>query len=147
MSNTTDVSKLDDLIVTTIDSVKGYAHAAEQAEAARYADLFRTLAGERQDVVATLQAYSRTLGGTPNDFGSAAATLHRGFESLRHALGGGDTAIVKEIDRGETYLKEEYERALRDTAISPETRSVIERAFAVVQRGHADAVGLIGVAA
>jgi uncharacterized protein (TIGR02284 family) len=147
MSTNTDIAKLDDLIVTTIDSVKGYQHSADHADAGHYADLFRDLATERADVVATLQAQSRTLGGTPNDFGSAAATLHRRFEDLRRVLGGGDAAIVKEIARGETYLEEEFDRALRDTAISPETRAVIERCHATVQRGHALATSRIGVAA
>lgn len=136
MSDNTDISKLDDLIVTTIDSVKGYEHSAEHAAAARYADQFRALAAERKQVVASLQARSRALGGTPNDFGSAAATVHRGFEDLRRALGGGDEAIVKEIERGEDYLKEEFERALRDDAISPETRAVIQDNFTIVKRGH-----------
>jgi uncharacterized protein (TIGR02284 family) len=136
MSDNTDISKLDDLIVTTIDSVKGYEHSAEHAEAARYADLFRRLASERRDVVAGLQARSRALGGTPNEFGSAAGTLHRGFESLRRALGGGDEAIVKEVERGEDYLKEEFERALGDDAISTETRAIIDGCYTTVKRGH-----------
>jgi len=136
MSNNTDISKLDDLIVTTIDSVKGYDHSADHANAARYAGMFRELATERRDVVLTLQTQSRALGGTPSDFGSAAATLHRRFEDLRRALGGGDEVIVKEIERGEDYLKEEYERALRDTAISAETRAIMDRCYATVKRGH-----------
>ena len=136
MSVNTDVSKLDDLIVTTIDSVKGYDHSAGHADAARYADMFRTLAAERREVVATLQNQSRTLGGTPSDFGSAAATLHRRFEDLRHALGGGDEAIVKEVERGEDYLVEEFTRALDDTAISPKTRAVIDGCYATVKKGH-----------
>ena len=136
MSVNTDISKLDDLIVTTIDSVKGYDHAADTAAAAKYAEVFRALVTERRDVVAALQAQSRALGGTPSDFGSAAGTLHRRFEDLRRALGGGDEAIVKEVERGEDYLKEEYERALSDTAISPETRAIIDRCYATVKRGH-----------
>ena len=136
MSDNTDISKLDDLVVTTIDSVKGYEHSAEHAAAARFADKFRALAAERKEVVATLQGRSRALGGTPNDFGSAAGTLHRGFEDLRRALGGGDEALVKEIERGEDYLKEEFERALHDEAISPETRTVIQGCDTVVKRGH-----------
>jgi uncharacterized protein (TIGR02284 family) len=136
MSENTDISKLDDLIVTTIDSVKGYEHSAEHAEAARYSAMFRSLASDRRDVVSILQSRSRALGGTPSDFGSAAATLHRRFEDLRRALGGGDEAIVKEIERGEDYLKEEFERALRDDAISPETRAVVDRCYATVKHGH-----------
>lgn len=136
MSANTDISKLDDLIVTTVDSIKGYDQAADHAVEPRYAEMFRALLAERRDVVSTLQGQSRSLGGTPSEFGSAAGTLHRWFEDLRRALGGGDTAIVKEVERGEDYLKEEFERALRDTAISDETRAVIDRCYTTVKRGH-----------
>jgi len=143
MSINTDISKLDDLIVTTIDSVKGYEQSADHAEAARYAGLFRELAAERREVVLNLQTQSRALGGTPSDFGSAAATLHRRFEDLRRVLGGGDEAIVKEIERGENYLAEEFERTLRMDAVSPETRAIIDGCYATVKRGH-ERVGLLG---
>ena len=43
MSEMHDTSKLDDLIVTLIDSVKGYEHSAEKAEAARYRDFFLSI--------------------------------------------------------------------------------------------------------
>ena len=136
MSENTDISKLDDLIVTTIDSVKGYDHSAEHANAARYSEMFGGLASDRREVVSILQNRSRTLGGAPSDFGSAAATLHRRFEDLRRALGGGDEVIIKEIERGEDYLKEEFERVLRDEAVSPESRAVVDRCYAAVKRGH-----------
>ncbi|MEO9131570.1 MAG: PA2169 family four-helix-bundle protein [Sphingomonas sp.] len=136
MSDNTDVSKLDDLIVTTIDSIKGYEHSAEHADAERYAEMFKRLAAARREVVLTLQDQSRALGGTPSDFGSASATLHRRFEDLRRVLGGGDEVIVKEIERGEDYLKEEFERAMRDENISAATRSIIDGCFVTVKRGH-----------
>lgn len=136
MSHNHDVSKLDDLIVTTIDSVKGYELSAEKAEGSRFASFFTEMAAERRQVVATLQAESRRLGGTPNDFGSAAATIHRTWESLRNALGGGDSAIIKEIERGEDYLKEEFERVLDDERMSPETKAVVSDCYGSVRRGH-----------
>lgn len=136
MSQNHDVSKLDDLIVTTIDSVKGYERSAEIATEPRYVQLFRDLASERRQMVADLQAESRRRGGTPNDFGSAAATIHRRWEDLRAALGGGDAAIVSEIERGEDYLKEEFERALNDEHIDPETHAVIAQCYGSVRRGH-----------
>ena len=118
MTTNHDVSKLDDLIITTIDSIKGYEHSAEHADAQRYAGFFRAMAGERRGVVEALQAQSVALGGTPADYGSTAATIHRRWEDLRHVLGGGDAALVKEVERGEDYLKEEYERALADERTS-----------------------------
>lgn len=136
MSINTDISKLDDLIVTTIDSIRGYENSADHADAGRYADFFRSMAGERRNVVARLQTASRGLGGTPAEYGSTAATLHRRWEDLRHALGGGDAALVKEVERGEDYLKEEFERALGDDSISAATRAVIAECFESVLHGH-----------
>ena len=136
MSNTTDVSKLDDLIVTTIDSVKGYEASAELAEAGTYVSFFTEMAQERRQVVAALQQTSRALGGTPSDFGSAAATIHRRWEDLRHAFGGGDASVIKAVEAGEDYLKEEYERALNDENISAPTRAIIAQNFESVRKGH-----------
>ena len=136
MTTNHDVSKLDDLIITTIDSIKGYEHSAEHADARRYAGFFRAMAGERRGVVELLQAQSVKLGGTPADYGSTAATIHRRWEDLRHVLGGGDAALVKEVERGEDYLKEEYERAIADERTSPETMAVMREAYESVLRGH-----------
>jgi len=83
-----------------------------------------------------LQEQSRALGGEPSDFGSAAATIHRRFEDLRLAMGGSDAAIVKEIERGENYLKEEFERALKDDEISMATRATIDRCYQIVVAGR-----------
>ena len=139
MSANHDIAKLDDLIVTTIDSIRGYEHSAEKAPESRYAPFFERMAIERRAVVADLQAQSRALGGTPADYGSAAAHIHRLFESLRAALGGGDAALIAEVERGEDYLKEEYERVLKDERTSAATLAVVRAAFASVQRGHDEA--------
>jgi uncharacterized protein (TIGR02284 family) len=142
MSANHDIAKLDDLIVTTIDSIRGDEHSAEKAPESRYAPFFERMAIERRSVVAELQARSQALGGTPADYGSAAARVHRLFESLREALGGGDEALLAEIERGEDYLKEEYARVLKDGRTSPETLAVVRAAFASVQRGHDEASAL-----
>lgn len=136
MSNNTDIAKLDDLIVTTIDSIKGYEHSAEHSESDRYTEFFTSMASERRRVVDALSARSLELGGTPADYGSVAATVHRRIEDLRLALGGGDHAILSEIERGEDYLKEEFERAIADEHISPATNAVIRTCFDSVIRGH-----------
>lgn len=139
MSTNTDLAKLDDLITTTLDSVKGYEHSAEKDPDSAYADFFRRMAAERQTVVATLQARSTALGGSPTERTSAAGAIHRRWEDLRAALGGGDKALLQEIERGEDYLKEEYERALGDTHISEGTIAVIRSCYESVRRGHDEA--------
>ena len=139
MSDNHDVSKLDDLIITLIDSIKGYDHSAEKAEAARYKGFFLEMAQDRRTAVSRLQETSRALGGTPADYGSASGTLHRRAEDLRVALGGGDKAIIKEVERGEDYLKEEFERVLNDERLSPEAMAAVRDAYESVRRGHDEA--------
>lgn len=136
MSDTTDIAKLDDLIVTTTDSVRGYEYSAEHAEARRYATFFAEMAEARLGVVARLQEASRALGGTPAEYGSFAGTVHRRIEAFRRVLGGGDEAVLSEIERGEDYLREEFERAIGDENISEPTRAVMRRCFDSVMRGH-----------
>jgi uncharacterized protein (TIGR02284 family) len=136
MSTNHDVSKLDDLITTTLDSVKGFEHSLEASPDSRYATFFRDMASERREVVARLQAHSRSLGGTPTEQSSVAGTLHRRWEDLRAALGGGDAAVIREVERGEDYLKEEYDRALADQRMSPETLDLIRACYQSVRRGH-----------
>lgn len=142
MSTNHDVSKLDDLIVTTIDSIRGYEHSAEHADAGRYAAFFRDMAAERRRVVDALSEKSRELGGTPADYGSTAATIHRRWEDLRRAFGGGDAAILSEIERGEDYLKEEFDRVLNDERMSEGARAVVRQCYESVRRGHDSARAL-----
>ena len=136
MSANTDTSKLDDLIHTVIDSIRGFERSAEDAPDGRFASFFREMAAERREVVARLQAQSRALGGSPTEQGSIAGTLHRRWEDLRAALGGGDKAVIQEVERGEDYLKEEFERAMNDDNVSAETRAVIRGCYDSVRRGH-----------
>ena len=136
MADMHDTAKLDDLIVTTIDSVRGYENAANHAQAGRYADFFREMAAERRKVVDELSAESRALGGTPAEYGSTAATIHRRWEDLRTALGGGDKAILAEIERGEDYLMEEWNRVLDDERMSAEALAVVRPCFESIRRGH-----------
>lgn len=137
MSTNHVLSKLDDLITTLIDSAKGYEHSADKVKSPRFDDLFRDLAAERRAAVALLQARSRALGGSPNTFGSVAGTVHRRIEDLHVALGGGDKAIVQAIDRGEDYLREEFDRVIKDDGIDAETLVIVRQAHESVIHGQA----------
>ena len=56
-----EISTLNTLIATLIDSITGYEDAASNSEAGRFQQLFRERAGERQRVVEELRA-----GGEPD---------------------------------------------------------------------------------
>lgn len=138
MAHDHDISVLNNLITTTIDSANGFEKSAEEAEAGRFEQLFREFGRERQQVVSRLQEAVRALGGTPNDDGSLTADLHRRWIDLRTTItsGNGDQAVIEEVERGEDYLKGKYEEALKDTELSTATIEVIRTAYQSVRAGH-----------
>lgn len=132
-----DISVLNSLIETTLDSVDGYRRSAEEATNSRFASEFLARANERQQVVSELQNEVRRLGGNPEDDGSVLAAAHRAFLTIRdRATGSDDHAVLAEVDRGESYLNGKWETALEDDDLSPETRSVIIRNYESVRSGH-----------
>jgi len=136
MDNSHDISVLNGLIETTLDSVKGFSDAAEDSEGT-YTPFFREMAQERSGVASRLQSLVAGLGGDPEQHSSFGAAAHRGFMNLKEALmGTNDKAVIEEVERGEDYLKTKYETALADTELSPETRQAIEQAFQSVRKGH-----------
>ena len=132
-----DISTLNSLIKTTIDSVNGYQESAEAVENERFRSMFTELAQDRQQVVPKLQAEVSRLGGNPEDDGSAAAAMHRGWVDLKSAITGrDDKAIINEVERGEDYIKEKFETAMNSGDLSPECRSVVQQCYESVRRGH-----------
>ena len=132
-----DIGVLNSLITTTIDSANGFERSAEDADAARFVEMFREFAQERRQVVGRLQERVRALGGTPTDDGSLKADLHRRWVDLRDAISsGGDQEVIEEVERGEDYLKSKYDSALEDRELSPETLAVIREAYQSVRAGH-----------
>jgi uncharacterized protein (TIGR02284 family) len=132
-----EISTLNTLIATTIDSVTGYEDAAAHSEAGRFQQLFRDRANERQQIVEDLRAEVRRLGGNPEDDGSFMGKTHQRFLDLKAAITGRDEkAIINEVERGEDYLKEKFETALNSEDLSGECRAVVERAYQSVRSGH-----------
>ena len=132
-----EISTLNTLIATTIDSVTGYENSAKDIANQRFAEIFRERANERQQVVEQLRAEVRRLGGNPEDDGSFMGKTHQRFEDMKAAITGQDEkAIINEVERGEDYLKEKFETVLNSDALSGESRSVVERCYQSVRSGH-----------
>jgi len=132
-----EISTLNTLIATTIDSVTGYGNSAKDIGNQRFAEIFRERANERQQVVEQLRAEVRRLGGNPEDDGSFMGKTHQRFEDMKAAITGQDEkAIINEVERGEDYLKEKFETVLNSDALSGESRSVVERCYQSVRSGH-----------
>ncbi|MES2120614.1 MAG: PA2169 family four-helix-bundle protein [Pseudomonadota bacterium] len=132
-----DITTLNTLTATVIDSIKGYEDAASNSENSRFQQLFRERASERQQVVEQLRSEVRRLGGNPEDDGSFLGATHQRFLDLKAAVTGrDDQAIINEVERGEDYLKEKFETALNGGELSGESRSVVESCYQSVRQGH-----------
>ena len=132
-----EISTLNTLIATVIDSINGYEDAAANSEGGRFAQIFRERAGERQRVVEDLRAEVRRLGGDPEDGGSFMGKTHQRFLDLKAAVTGrDDKAVIDEVERGEDYLKSKFEAALESGHLSGESRAAVERCYQSVRAGH-----------
>ena len=136
-AHTTDTTALNTLIGTLIDSVEGYQKAAADTDNTRYAEMFNARAQERQQAVTKLQACVARLGGNPEDDGTTAGTVHRGWINLKEAVvGRDDEAIVKSVESGEDYLKDKFETIMDNKDLPAEARAAIEEAWTSVRAGH-----------
>ena len=83
-----EISTLNTLIATTIDSITGYENSAKDIDSERFREIFRQRADERQQVVEQLRSEVRRLGGNPEDDGSFLGKTHQRFEDLKSAVTG-----------------------------------------------------------
>ena len=137
MAREAEVSTLETLTTTLIDSVNGYEDAAKNSENPRFQEIFRQRASERRQVADDLRSEIRRLGGDPPDDGSFMGKTHQTWLDLKAAVTGrDDQRIVNSVEAGEDYLKEKFETALDSGELTGESRQVIERAYQSVRTGH-----------
>ncbi len=137
MNNKHDIKTLNSLIETTLDSAEGYAEAAKDAKSEQLISLFRERSGERRTVASALQKCVRSLGGEPEDEGTALGSAHRMFVNLRTSLTSADNkAVVDEVERGEDHIKAKFEDAMKDKGVSPRAQSIITDVYTSVRHGH-----------
>src|SRR5262249_24440710 len=77
---------------------------ADAVKDVRYKDLLRRNSEQRCRFVSELQAEVQRLGGKPEDRGTAAGAMHRGWIELRTAISSKDEkAVLAECERGEDH--------------------------------------------
>lgn len=135
-ASTHDIKVLNELIMTTLDSVDGYSVAAKEADNPTFKSLFSQWATERRQVANDLQQQVSALGGKPEDEGSMLASAHRVFLNVRDSLSKGDKGVVEEVERGEDFLKGKFEDALDDDDLSVTVRPFVNKAYQSVVLGH-----------
>jgi len=129
-------SVLNELIETSKDGEKGFEKAAEDASDAALKSLFSDCARRCREGAAELQTLVRARGESPEQTGSAAGALHRGWMSLKEAMTSrDDKAILEECERGEDHAKAQYRKAL-ERDLPADIRAVVDRQYQGVVANH-----------
>lgn len=131
------VNVLNGLIKTTLDSVNGYKDAAENAGPSQFREMFVQRAAKRQEIARELQQEVQSLGGTPETEQGMLGKMHNKFVDLKSAITGGDEkSVIDEVERGEDYIKDRFEDALKDDEITPRVRQTLERVYQDIKADH-----------
>jgi uncharacterized protein (TIGR02284 family) len=129
-SNEEVISTLNELVETCRDAQEGFRTAAEGVRDGALKELFLSSSRQRASFVGELRDEVRRLGGEPEDEGSVAGSLHRGWMEIESAATGGDeSSIIGECVRGESAAVSKYVAAL-GIDMPANTRSIVERQFA-----------------
>ena len=136
MAEHTERWTLNRLIATCRDGERGFRYAANHVRNPSVKALFLEIASHRERSAADILPHAQRLGGANESDGSLAGALHRGWMTLKDAVGPHeDAAIIREADRGERSALAAYEDAL-DGMLPPATRDLIERQCAEVRHSQ-----------
>ena len=129
-------STLNELVETSKDGEKGFRAAAEDTKNAELQAVFLRRAQDCAKGAADLQRLVTQRGADPEEGGSVAGALHRGWVNLKAAIANRtDLAILEECERGEDVAKARYRKALEET-LPEDLRVVVQRQYDGVVRNH-----------
>jgi len=134
-----NTSMLNDLIETSKDGENGFRSAAEDAKSAELKATFLRRAEDCAKGASELQQLVSRMGGKPEQGGSVAGAMHRGWMDLKAKVAHrDDLAILEECERGEDVAKAKYRKAL-DASLPDDVRAVVQHQYDGVVSNH-DAV-------
>jgi len=135
-TNDDTISTLNNLVETCKDGENGYRTAADGVKNSELTTLFNTYAQQRARFASELQAEVRRLGGDPEQTGSVAASLHRGWINIKSVVTGADeAAVIAECESGEDSAVANYQGALKAN-LPADAQSVVQRQYTEVKEAH-----------
>jgi uncharacterized protein (TIGR02284 family) len=136
MKNDDTISTLNNLIETCRDGQYGFQQAAEGVTNQELKKLFERFSQQRAQFVGELQSEVRQLGSDPQNSGSVAGALHRGWINIKSAVSKRDEHnILEECERGEDSAVKNYEEAFQED-LPPQLMNVIQRQYTAIQEAH-----------
>lgn len=136
MTNEEVISTINNLIETNKDGQEGFKQAAEGVENSTLKSTFFEYSQQRSQFTGELQELVRELGGDPEDSGSIAGSLHRGWINIKSAVTGQDEgAILNEAERGEDSAKKAYKNAMEEN-LPANVNAVVSRQATAINAAH-----------
>lgn len=136
MTNDEVISTLNNLIETNKDGQDGFQQSAEGVERSDLKSLFYEYSQQRAKFAGELQALVRELGGDPENTGSVAGSVHRGWINIKQAVTGKDEqSILNEAERGEDSAKKAYQEATKQD-LPANVSAIVERQAQDIYQAH-----------
>lgn len=130
------IDTLNGLIETCKDGADGFKQAAESVERSDIKEVFMRYSQERAAYAADLQNLVTSLGGDPENSGSFAGTIHRGWINIKSAIAGNEeAAVLNECESGEDSAKKMYKEAL-EKDLPDFVRSTVQNQYEGVLAAH-----------
>jgi uncharacterized protein (TIGR02284 family) len=136
MSTTTSI--LNDLIETLKDGEQGFRAAAQDVSSPELRALFEEFAQQRAQFATELHVLAHDKGErNPEEHGSVAGAIHRGWIDLKAALESGDEhAVLAECERGEDAAVNAFREAIDEGELSVDALAVVRRQSGVIKATH-----------
>jgi uncharacterized protein (TIGR02284 family) len=130
------IAVLNDLIEISKDGERGFMKAAQDAQHAGVKEMLLVAAERCGHGARELQDVVLHLGGTPENGGSFAGALHRGWIDVKSAVGSrADHAILADCKKDEEVAEKHFRDAL-DEDLPADVRAVVERLYDGVVQNH-----------
>jgi uncharacterized protein (TIGR02284 family) len=130
------IDVLNTLIEVSKDGEFGFTTCAEYARSPALRTLLQRRADDCSEAVRELQTAVQRHGGRPEDDGSVAGALHRGWVAAPALLSGyRDETILEECERGEDLALRQYADAIANP-LPADLHSLLQRHLQGVSRTH-----------
>jgi len=129
-------SSLNELIETLKDGQMGFGEAQKEATDPNLKLVFSEYSAQRASFVRELEGFVSKEGVLPEDSGSVAGSLHRGWINLKAKVSSReDTAILEECERGEDSAVATYKDAISAGELG-QAESVVAGQLTKIRAAH-----------
>lgn len=128
------VDKLNSLLRGELSAIETYQQALQKVKNEPGEDMLRTYMSNHQKASDKLRSEIAKLGGTPSTDSGAWGAWAKTVEGSAKIFG--NTAALTALKKGEEHGLEEYQEALNDKEILPDTKTLIRDNFVENQQTH-----------